>query len=131
MTRRKTPRFPFSTIAQTILPKWDISLAFVGPKKARELNEQLRGKSYIPNVLSYVAGEKSGEICICLHEAEKQAPSHEMDPDTFVLFLFIHGLLHLKGLPHGSTMEKCEQKFLTQFSSRQSRSYDTTHRNRN
>ena len=117
LTRRSVPRFAYADAAAAILPGWDVSLVFVGPKKAQELNEQLRGKSYTPNVLSYALGEKSGEIFICLHEAARQAPEHFMDERKFVLYLFIHGLLHLKGLPHGSTMERCEQKFLARFSS--------------
>jgi rRNA maturation RNase YbeY len=123
LTRRSLPRFSFSTIAAKVLPGWEVSLVFVGPTKARELNQQLRKKSYTPNVLSYALGDKHGEIFICLHEAAKQAPSHEMSERDFVLFLFIHGLLHLKGMAHGSTMEKCEQRLVAQF-------HGTTHSDR-
>lgn len=115
LTRRPAPRFAYTKLAATVLPLWDISLVFVGPKKAQELNQQLRGKSYTPNVLSYALGEKSGEIFICLAEAAKQAPAHDMSERTFVLYLFIHGLLHLKGWAHGGTMEACERKLLSQF----------------
>jgi rRNA maturation RNase YbeY len=115
LTRRPTPRFAYTEVADAVLPGWEISLVFVGPKKARALNEQLRAKDYTPNILSYEVGAKSGEIIICLAEAEKQAPLHEKSFREFVLYLFIHGLLHLKGLPHGATMERCEQKFVTRF----------------
>ncbi|MHB1163189.1 MAG: rRNA maturation RNase YbeY [Minisyncoccota bacterium] len=121
LTRRPSPRFAYTTIIASVLPGWEISLVFVGPKKARELNEQLRGKSYTPNVLSYALGERSGEIFICLHEAARQAPSHDMNEREFILYLFIHGLLHLKGWAHGSTMERCERKLLTRFSARGTR----------
>ena len=116
LTRRPAPRFAYTKLAGTVLPGWDISLVFVGPKKAQELNVQLRGKSYIPNVLSYALGEKSGEIFICLAEAAKQAPAHTMREREFVLSLFIHGLLHLKGWAHGGSMERCERKLFIQFS---------------
>jgi len=115
LTRRVAPRFAYTKLTEEVLPGWDISLVFTGPKKAQELNMQLRKKSYTPNVLSYALGKKSGEIFICLAEAAKQAPLHDMTERTFVLFLFIHGLLHLKGMPHGSTMERCERKLLAQF----------------
>lgn len=115
LTRRSVPRFAYTKLAAAVLPDWDISLVFVGPKKAQELNMQLRKKSYTPNVLSYALGEKSGEIFICLAEAAKQAPAHDMSERKFVLFLFIHGLLHLKGWAHGGTMEQCERKLLAQF----------------
>ncbi|MHB8860743.1 MAG: rRNA maturation RNase YbeY [Minisyncoccota bacterium] len=118
LTRRPTPRFAYSTIAEEVLPDWEVSLVFVGPKQAQELNVRLRNKTYTPNVLSYALGEKSGEIFICLHEAAKQAPLHEKSEREFVLYLFIHGLLHLKGRAHGGTMERCERKLLARFTTK-------------
>jgi len=102
----------FAKVTEEVLPGWDISLVFVGPTKALELNKKLRGKSYIPNVLSYKVGNKSGEIFICLSEASKQASNFNLAPSTFHLYLFIHGLLHLKGWAHGAKMKQCEQKLL-------------------
>jgi len=121
--RTHASRSVFSSIAESVLPEWDISLVFVGTKRARDLNEHLRGKTYTPNVLSYAVGDKNGEIFICLQEAEKQAPLHDMDERTFVLSLFIHGLLHLKGWAHGGTMERCERKLLAQFAKGAVRTY--------
>jgi probable rRNA maturation factor len=115
-TRRVLPsRLLFTKIAKEVLPGWEISLVFVGSVKAKKLNEKLRDKLYVPNVLSYTVGEKSGEIIICPQEAEKQAPSYGLSSERFVLFLFIHGLLHIKGWAHGGTMEKWEQKLLAKF----------------
>jgi len=116
LTRRSVPRFAYSDVAKSVLPGWELSLVFVGPTKAKELNVQLRKKTYVPNVLSYQVGEKSGEIFICLAEAKKQAPAHALSERVFVLYLFIHGLLHLKGWAHGVTMEQCEHKLLARFS---------------
>ena len=112
----------FSKIAKEVLPNWEISLVFVGSRKALELNKKLRGKNYVPNVLSYVVGNKSGEIIICLSEAKKQAPDFNLTPYTFTLYLFIHAVLHIKGWVHGANMDKCEQKLLKR--------YETTHSNR-
>jgi rRNA maturation RNase YbeY len=131
--RTKAPRFAYSEIAEKVLPGWTISLAFVGPKKAQTLNVQLRGKTYVPNVLSYEAGAKSGEILICLAEAKKQAPEYGLSSRDFVLYLFIHGLLHLKGWAHSATMEECERKLVAKFAAGSTRTHSnaTTHRNRN
>ncbi len=116
LTRRKrAPRFAYTEIAKHTLPGWDISLVFVDSRKARALNKQLRGKIYTPNVLSYALSGQSGEIFICLSEAEKQASAYNMDGRTFVLYLFIHGILHIKGWAHGVRMEQCEQNLLTRF----------------
>lgn len=114
-TRRSVPRFAYAKVAAAVLPGWDISLVFVGAARAQKLNVQLRKKSYIPNVLSYAVGEKNGEVFICLEEAARQAPAHDMSSRTFVLYLFIHALLHLKGWPHGATMEQWERKLLARY----------------
>lgn len=97
------------------LPGWELSLVFVGESRAQQLNLQLRNKSYVPNVLSYETGEKSGEILICLSVAKKQAPSYDLSYKDFVALLFIHGMLHLKGQAHGATMEKQERALLARF----------------
>lgn len=106
---------PFEKVAGRVLPGWDISLVFAGAKRARALNQSLRGKSYTPNVLSYVVGQKSGEIIICPAAADKQAPHYNLPPATYTLYLFIHGLLHLEGRAHGATMERREQTLLADF----------------
>ncbi len=133
LTRRPTaPRAVFTAIANDVLPGWDISLVFVGPARARALNEQLRGKDYIPNVLSYALDDANGEILICPAEAKKQAPDFSMSERGFILYLFIHGLLHIKGGVHGATMERSERKLLAKFSQGDARSLPngTTHSNR-
>ena len=105
----------FSEIANEVLPDWEISLVFVDPKKAQELNKQLRDKEYTPNVLSYAVGEKSAEIFICPSEAKKQAPDFQLSASDFMLLLFIHGVLHIKGWTHGAKMEKCERDILYRY----------------
>ncbi|MBI4088955.1 rRNA maturation RNase YbeY [Candidatus Kaiserbacteria bacterium] len=124
--RQTTSRIVFSDIAASILPEWDISLVFVGPAQACALNKQLRGKDYTPNVLSYIAGNKSAEIIICPAEAAKQAPSFQLPASSFQLLLFIHGLLHIKGWVHGGTMEQCERKLLALYGA--ARSHRHRHR---
>jgi rRNA maturation RNase YbeY len=126
------PRLVFSKVAKKVLPGWDISLVFVGEKRALALNKKLRKKSYVPNVLSYVAGEKSGEIIICPQEANRQAAAYRMSKQGFILYLFIHGALHIKGWVHSAKMDKCERDLLATFAkgSAYANPYETPHRNR-
>ena len=119
----------FRRIHKAILPGWEISLSFVSPKLARSLNSKLRKKTYVPNVLSYEVGPKSGEVIICKSVAKKQARAYGLSYPDFLLLLFIHALLHLKGMAHGSTMERREQALLKKFGSA-SRTYGTSHHNR-
>ena len=114
-TRHPVPRFAYDKIADLRLPGWEISLVFAGRTRAQRLNRELRGKLYVPNVLSYEVGSKSGEIIICPETATRQAPLYDLSPSDFMRYLFIHGILHLEGRPHGVTMEKWEQKLFAQF----------------
>ena len=125
LTQRRltTSLVVFSDIAASVLPEWDISLVFVGATKALELNKKLRGKNYVPNVLSYIVGNKSAEIIICPSEAKKQAPDFQLPASSFLLLLFIHAVLHIKGWAHGDKMDKCEREILTR--------YEKTHSDRN
>jgi rRNA maturation RNase YbeY len=114
-TKKPTPKHPYEKIAASALPGWDISLVFAGEQRARRLNRMLRGKDYVPNVLSYESGKKSGEIIICLDVAKRQAPDFELSYTKFVASLFIHGLAHLKGYPHGTTMERYERALMARL----------------
>jgi rRNA maturation RNase YbeY len=128
--RNPAPGVPFIKLAETVLPGWDISLVFAGETRAQSLNIALRNKDYIPNVLSYETGAKSGEIIICPPVAKRQAASYGLSYKNFIAYLFIHGLLHLEGYPHGATMERHEQALLTRFGLGTISFNGTTNRNR-
>ncbi len=95
--------------------KYDLSFAFLGPKKMTEVTWQTKKKRKPSNVLSFPLSDTSGEILICKTTAYKEAKLYHMDRETFVVYLFIHGLLHLKGFPHGATMESEERRVMRRF----------------
>ena len=104
-TRSKLPRVDFLNIKNTTLGKvYSLSLVFIGKEKSRKFNFTYRGKNKPANILSFPLDGKTGEIFICPVIAKKETP-----------FLFIHGLLHLKGMSHGSTMERAEAKIRRKF----------------
>lgn len=112
----KLPRLPFADIKQAILgPGYTLSVVFIGDRRARTLNKKFRKKDYIPDVLSFPLDEGEGEIFINPYQARRRAKDFDMQTEKFLCFLFIHGLLHLKGLPHGSTMERKERAYLNRF----------------
>lgn len=116
-TKGKLPRLPFSDIKNAILGEdYELSLAFVSPKESHKINLATRGKDKPTNILSFPLEKKSGEIVICLSYAKKEAPKFEREYENYIAFLFIHGLIHLKGFDHGVTMENIEKKFRKQFS---------------
>ena len=115
-TKGKLPRLPFVMMKEKVLGKnYELSLVFVSPAKAKKLNLEYRKKTYVPNILSFPLNDSSGEIFICLDVAKKEAPLYDLNFEKFVGYLFIHGLFHLNGMEHGSTMEKSEKKLRTVF----------------
>lgn len=121
-TRGKLPSLPFASMKQDILGKsYKLSLVFIGEKRSRKLNQQYRQKEYVANVLAFPLSKEEGEIFITPVKARKQAKDFGMNYKDFIGYLFIHALLHLKGLEHGSRMDKAERVFCDKFNLR---SYD-------
>lgn len=115
-TKSTLPRVPFVNIKNAVLGKnYSLSLVFIGEKKSAELNRSYRGKNKSTNILSFPLDKKTGEIFITLKLIKKESKLFGRKPDNFVAFLFIHGLLHLKGMGHGSTMEEAECKLRKKF----------------
>jgi probable rRNA maturation factor len=116
-TNGKLPRLPFARVKEAILGKtYSLSVALVTPRESHKLNLAYRQKDKPTNVLSFPFDKKSGELVLDLATSKKDAPNFDMTAEKFLLFLVIHGMLHLKGFDHGSTMEKEERKFLRKFS---------------
>jgi probable rRNA maturation factor len=96
-------------------PSYHLSLVIAGDKYAQGLNNAYRKKVYIPNVLSFPLDKMNGEIVLNLRQAKREHSSRGESYEYFVSLLFIHGMLHLKGERHGSTMEGREAHFLRRF----------------
>lgn len=108
---------PFSVIKDKVLgKKYELSLTFVGDARMRTLNRTYRNKDATTDILSFPLSQNSGEIFISIKEAAKRSKQFTMKPHDHLLFLFIHGLLHLKGFEHGRTMEKQEHLWCKRFS---------------
>lgn len=115
-TARSYPRLPYEQIKTDILGStYELSLAFVGETRARELNKRTRRKNYIPNVLSFPLDASHGEIVIAPIRAKREAKRFGLSSRGYIGFLFIHGLLHLKGHDHGRRMDTLEQKYLARY----------------
>lgn len=96
----------FNKIKDHVLgKKYDLSVAFLSQKEMRKVTLQTKKKDHVSNVLSFPLSKQSGEILICKAVAKPFS----------VEYLFIHGVLHLKGYKHSATMEREEQKLLDLF----------------
>jgi rRNA maturation RNase YbeY len=110
-------RLPFCKIKDSILgPGYNLSLVLIGDKKSRTLSREHRDKDAVSNVLAFPLTSTEGEIYINVRAADRKKGEYEMSSaSSSVGYLFIHALLHLKGLRHGSTMESTEQRFCKRF----------------
>lgn len=117
---RSTPTpvgVPFVSIKNAILgEKYDLSISFISARKQKEINLTYRGINKSTNILSFPISKNSGEITFDLNKVKKDAPLFKMSYPKFLKYLLIHGLLHLEGFEHSSTMEKEEKKYLDLFS---------------
>ena len=115
-TLKSAAGLPFLPIKNKVLgPKYQLSLNFVSPAESKKLNSKYRGKNNPTDILSFPLSKTEGEIYLDLKTSATEAVKFDRSFENFLLFLFIHGLLHLKGFEHGSRMEAQEIKFRKKF----------------
>ncbi len=116
LTKGKLPCLPFVSLKEKILgKKYELSIVFATPKLSRELNKRFRGKNNPTNILSFPLSKSSGEIVISLSRVKQDAKLFGKSYAAFLGFLFIHGMLHLKGFEHGSKMSRKEEALSKKF----------------
>ena len=129
LTRTRVRVSFFEIAHKRAAPHFEVSLLLATPAIAQQLNKQLRKKTYVPNVLSWLVSENSGEIVLCPEEIRKQAKTFGMSYTECMIFMFIHACLHLKGHLHGDTMERAERQLHTAVM--KSITHEKTHSHRN
>jgi rRNA maturation RNase YbeY len=111
---KKDPRFSFATskirqLVAEILREYrvekgtEISLVFVGKRKARQLNQQYRKMDYIPLVLSFPNNQEKtpegnvflGDVVICFSQAVDKAIVENQRLEAVLDELLRHGIANL------------------------------------
>jgi probable rRNA maturation factor len=90
--------------------KAELSLVFCDDDFIQKLNRDYRGKNTPTDVLSFPMEEEVfeaevrmlGDVVISTETALRQAESLKHEPFLEVVFLLIHGLLHLHGYDHSN-----------------------------
>ncbi len=101
----------FTENAVEVIPETlekSVTIAFVSDRKMRELNQMFRGKKSTTDVLSFPfeadefeADEKKlGDIVISVEQATRQAAENNLNFETELKQLILHGILHLCGYDH-------------------------------
>ncbi len=127
-TSTRIPSLPFLAVKNDILGRtYNLSIAFVDEKTSYKINKTYRKKDKGTNILSFVLSPQKGEIVLCpsiiKNEAKDKNKNYSKNYRELLLFLVIHGMLHLKGMQHGSIMEKKEKFYY--------KKYDQKHFDRN
>jgi probable rRNA maturation factor len=86
-----------------------VSVAFVGDKAIQRLNKQYRGIDRVTDVLAF-EGEDDflGEIIIDYAQIKRQAKQFSKSAKEELVFILVHGLLHLVGFRDDTKEEKEE-----------------------
>ena len=91
-----------------------MSVAFVGDQAMRSLNKAYRRKDKPTDVLSFVYKEKAwpgepellGEIVIDYQQIKRQAKPAKKSERQELVFILVHGLLHLAGYDDKTERER-------------------------
>ena len=105
----------------------EVSIFLTDNDYIQELNHLYRGKNYSTDVLSFAMQEKGegepdfsfpedenilGDIVISMEKAEEQCRAYGHSFERELVYLAIHGLLHLLGYGHEEEQEKTQMREL-------------------
>jgi probable rRNA maturation factor len=99
----------------------EISLAFVGDTEIKKLNKSYRGFNKATDILSFSGdGDCLGEIVISYNQIKRQAVSFKNSAKKELIFILVHGLLHLIGYEDETDKEREEmiklgEKFIKNY----------------
>ncbi len=81
------------------IKKSEISVALVNDQAIKKLNKIYLRKSKTTDVLAFSgSGKELGEIIICYDQIKRQAGLYNNNVKQELIFVLVHGLLHLLGL---------------------------------
>jgi probable rRNA maturation factor len=115
-TKAKLPSLAFADMKDAVLgKKYELSVIIVTKSVIQKLNKEFRDINKPTDILSFPLSDDFGEMYINPDMTKIEAKKFGRDYENFFAFLFIHGLVHLKGFDHGSTMESIEARFRKKF----------------
>jgi probable rRNA maturation factor len=88
---------------QVLGKKYNLSVVSAKNSLMKKLNKRYRNKNKTADVLSFPLSKTDGEIFLNESFAKKK---------SYMDYLFVHSILHLKGFKHGKKMEENENKIM-------------------
>ena len=116
-TSVRVPRVAMTTIYTDLLKKTcSLNVVCIGDTFSQKLNKAYRRKDAPTNVLTFPPNDDGvAELYINTAVAQKTAKKHRISVKKQLLFLYIHGILHLLGHTHGADMEMLEDRYITMY----------------
>lgn len=117
---RNAPQINWKKIKDLVLgKKYDLTAVLVADSEMRRAEKLSRHKKRA-NVLSFAYSKSSGEILLNIPRIRHEAKKYGEPTKQYLLYLYIHSLLHLKGYDHKKTkdakmMASQETRYLAQF----------------
>lgn len=106
--------------------KCDLNIIFLTTREAKKINKTYRNKNYATDILSFImqdsyadsASNKGlfflGELVICPEVVKKNAKNHKMTYREELLYMVLHGILHLLGYDHEKSENEARRMFQLQ-----------------
>ena len=100
--------------------KVEVSVNLVGESEIKTLNKKYRHKDETTDVLSFPLNDKPatengilalGDIFICLSFVKNEAKRDNIDIETKLAQLTVHGFLHLTGYDHEKSKDDADRMF--------------------
>lgn len=99
----------------------ELSIVFVGDNTIRKLNKIYRGKDHVTDILSFEGEDPEfGEIIISYQQIKRQSRLYSKNLNEELIFILIHGLLHLCGYTDDNendrlSMIKLGERFIKKY----------------
>ena len=95
------------------LKKSEVTLVFISAPKMKAMNFKFRDKNYATDILSFQPGsaDSLGDLVLCPSVLKKQAKQNGHSFDFEILYMIIHGLLHLLGYDHEISLAEEKKMF--------------------
>ena len=113
LVKNQIPALPWQRACHKILGnKYELDLIFTSTSFMKKINRRYSQKNKSTNVLAFPLAGLEGQIVLDAALAKKEAKFCGEAFKKYLWRLYVHALLHLKGLEHGEKMDKAAAKFL-------------------